>query len=144
MYVVLYLYKLLLQVFGNSQNADMSDKFRDMSAFCLQVSRLMVSEVRRRASNQSTEAASRAIALFLEIEASEEASNGWLLLTSLNLLAATADPALIQASARHSLNVGVKITLASAYSSLYLLDTLSVCLKDNIKKHIMVNTVVPL
>lgn len=98
-FAILYLYKFLLQVFGNSQNADMSDKFRDMSAFCLQVSRLMVNEVRRRASNQSTEAASRAIALFLEIEASEEASNGWLLLTSLNLLAATADPALIQASA---------------------------------------------
>lgn len=94
----------------------MSDKFRDMSAFCLQVSRLMVNEVRRRASNQSTEAASRAIALFLEIEASEEASNGWLLLTSLNLLAATADPALIQVCAQHSYaSLSGEIILACAY-----------------------------
>lgn len=74
----------------------MGEKFRDISAFCQQVSRLMVSEIRRRASNQSTEAASCAIAHFLEIEASEENSNGWMLLSTLNLLAAAADPSLIQ------------------------------------------------
>jgi len=48
----------------------------------------MVSEIRRRASNQSTEMASCAIVSFLEIGTSEEASNGWMLLTTLNLLAA--------------------------------------------------------
>ena len=47
----------------------------------------MVTEIRRRASNQSTEAASCAIIQFLEIENCEENSNGWMLLSSLNLLA---------------------------------------------------------
>lgn len=36
----------------------------------------------------STEAASQAIVKFLEIENTEEASNGWMLLSTLNLLAA--------------------------------------------------------
>ena len=62
--------------------------------FCSLVSRLMVSEIRRRASNQSTEAASRAIADFLEIENREEDSRGWMLLSTLNLLSA-GTPALI-------------------------------------------------
>lgn len=55
----------------------------------------MVSEIRKRASNQSTETASCAIAKFLEIENSEESSNGWMLLSTLNLLAA-GDQSLIQ------------------------------------------------
>lgn len=51
-------------------------------------SKLMVTEIRRRASNQSTEAASCAIVRFLEIDSCEESSNGWMLLSTLNLLAA--------------------------------------------------------
>jgi WD repeat and FYVE domain-containing protein 3 len=73
----------------------MNEKFWDILAFCQQVSRLMVSEIRKRASNQSTEAASIAIVKFLEIENNEESSNGWMLLSSLNLLAA-GDHSLIQ------------------------------------------------
>ncbi|GLG99384.1 Neurobeachin [Gryllus bimaculatus] len=86
---------LFCKVFGNSPSADMMEKFRDILAFCQQVSRLMVSEMRRRASNQSTEAASCAIVKFLEIENSEESSNGWMLLSTINLLAA-GDSSLIQ------------------------------------------------
>ncbi|XP_047001362.1 WD repeat and FYVE domain-containing protein 3 [Schistocerca americana] len=86
---------LFCKVFGNSPSADMMEKFRDILAFCQQVSRLMVSEMRRRASNQSTEAASCAIVKFLEIENSEESSNGWMLLSTLNLLAA-GDASLVQ------------------------------------------------
>lgn len=73
----------------------MSEKFWDILAFSQQVSKLMVSEIRRRASNQSTEAASIAIVKFLEIENCEESSNGWMLLSALNLLAA-GDASLIQ------------------------------------------------
>lgn len=73
----------------------MSEKFWDILSFAQQVSRLMVAEIRRRASNQSTEAASIAIVKFLEIDNCEESSNGWMLLTSLNLLAA-GDASLIQ------------------------------------------------
>lgn len=73
----------------------MNEKFWDILAFCHQISLLMVSEIRKRASNQSTEAASCAIAKFLEIENCEESSNGWMLLSTLNLLAA-GDATLIQ------------------------------------------------
>lgn len=83
------------QVFGSSPSGDMNEKFWDILAFTQQVSRLMVSEIRRRASNQSTETASCAIVKFLEIENSEESSNGWMLLSALNLLAA-GDTSLIQ------------------------------------------------
>lgn len=82
-------------MFGNCPSSDMMVKFRDILAFCQQVSRLMVTEMRRRASNQSTEAASCAIVKFLEIENSEESSNGWMLLSALNLLAA-GDVSLVQ------------------------------------------------
>ncbi|XP_046392591.1 WD repeat and FYVE domain-containing protein 3 isoform X2 [Ischnura elegans] len=86
---------LFCKVFGNSPSSDMVEKFRDLLAFCQQVSLLMVQEIRHRASNQSTEAASCAIVKFLEIENSEESSNGWMLLTTLNLLAA-GDKSLVQ------------------------------------------------
>lgn len=83
------------QVFGSSPTCDMNEKFWDILAFSHQVSLLMVSEIRKRASNQSTEAASCAIAKFLEIENCEESSNGWMLLSTLNLLAA-GDSTLVQ------------------------------------------------
>lgn len=73
----------------------MNEKFWDILAFCHQVSLLMVTEIRKRASDQSTEAASCAIAKFLEIENCEESSNGWMLLSTLNLLAA-GDAPLVQ------------------------------------------------
>jgi len=44
----------LWQVFGSCQASEMLDKFPDILQFCGHVSRLMVSEIRRRASNQST------------------------------------------------------------------------------------------
>lgn len=86
---------LFCKVFGVAHATEMSEKFWDILPFCQQVSRLMVSEIRKRASNQSTEAASIAIVKFLEIDSCEESSNGWMLLTALNLLAA-GDSALIQ------------------------------------------------
>ncbi|XP_018577977.1 WD repeat and FYVE domain-containing protein 3 [Anoplophora glabripennis] len=86
---------LFCKVFGSSPTCDMNEKFWDILAFCHQVSLLMVSEIRKRASNQSTEAASCAIAKFLEIENCEESSNGWMLLSTLNLLA-SGDSTLVQ------------------------------------------------
>ncbi|GFQ88429.1 WD repeat and FYVE domain-containing protein 3 [Trichonephila clavata] len=83
---------LFCKVFGNCPSSDMIEKFSDILTFCQLVSRLMVSEIRRRASNQSTEAASCAIAKFLEISSTEEHSNGWMLLTAVNLLAAGNPP----------------------------------------------------
>lgn len=86
---------LFCKVFGSCHATDMSEKFWDILAFTQQVSRLIVSEIRRRASNQSTEAASIAIVKFLEIETCEESSNGWMLLSTLNQLAA-GDASIIQ------------------------------------------------
>lgn len=85
---------LFCKVFGTCHANDMSEKFWGVHAFAKQVSCLMVSEIRRRASNQSTEAAAIAIVKFLEIDACEESSNGWMLLSTLNLL--TADASIIQ------------------------------------------------
>lgn len=86
---------LFCKVFGSCHSGEMNEKFWDILAFGQQISRLMVSEIRRRASNQSTEAASIAIVKFLEIENYEESSNGWMLLSALNLLAA-GDQSIIQ------------------------------------------------
>lgn len=86
---------LFCKVFGSCHSGEMNEKFWDILAFAQQISKLMVSEIRRRASNQSTEAASIAIVKFLEIENYEESSNGWMLLSALNLLAA-GDQSIIQ------------------------------------------------
>uniref|UniRef100_H3DD36 WD repeat and FYVE domain containing 3 n=1 Tax=Tetraodon nigroviridis TaxID=99883 RepID=H3DD36_TETNG len=77
------------RVFGNAPPSTMTEKFSDLLQFTTQVSRLMVTEIRRRASNKSTEAASRAIVQFLEVNQSEETSRGWMLLTTINLLASS-------------------------------------------------------
>lgn len=44
----------LWQVFGNAPPSSMHEKFSDLLQFTTQVSRLMVTEIRRRASNKST------------------------------------------------------------------------------------------
>ncbi|KAL5018826.1 hypothetical protein ScPMuIL_004548 [Solemya velum] len=77
---------IFCKVFENSPSSEMTEKFQDILQFCSHVSKLMVTEIRRRASNQSTEAASCAIVSFLEAETTEENGNGWMLLGSLNLL----------------------------------------------------------
>ncbi|KAG7214334.1 hypothetical protein INR49_023151 [Caranx melampygus] len=43
-----------LYVFGNAPPSTMTEKFSDLLQFTTQVSRLMVTEIRRRASNKST------------------------------------------------------------------------------------------
>ena len=48
-------------------------------------------QVRRRASNESTEAAASGIASFLELDGNEETSQGWMLISTLNLLAAAGE-----------------------------------------------------
>lgn len=86
---------LFCRVFSHCPASEMVEKFPEVATFCQNVSRLAVSEIRKRASNQSTVAASSAIAKFLEMDSVEEASNGWMLLTSLNLLS-LGGPALIE------------------------------------------------
>ncbi|XP_068245244.1 WD repeat and FYVE domain-containing protein 3 isoform X2 [Palaemon carinicauda] len=93
---------LFCKVFGSSPTCDLQEKFADVLPFTQHVSKLMVTEIRRRASNQSTEAASCAIVRFLEIESCEESSNGWMLLSALNLLAA-GPPTLIEVMTAASL-----------------------------------------
>ena len=59
-----------------------------MNIYLKACSKLLVTEVRRRASNQSTEQAAGAIAHFLEVSANETDSQGWMLISTVNLLAA--------------------------------------------------------
>ncbi|XP_070185825.1 WD repeat and FYVE domain-containing protein 3-like isoform X2 [Littorina saxatilis] len=77
---------LFCKVFENAPSSDMTEKWGDILQFCSHVSKLMVTEIRRRASNQSTEAASRAIVELLEVESGVDNGNGWLLLGTINLL----------------------------------------------------------
>lgn len=84
-------------MFDSCHIADLLEKFSDVSTFCQQVSCLMVREISKRASNQSTEAASLAIVKFLEFEPIDDHTSGWILLNALNILA-NGDAALIQVS----------------------------------------------
>jgi len=43
-----------IQVFEGVQSCEMTEKFGDILQFCSHLSKLMVTEIRRRASNQST------------------------------------------------------------------------------------------
>jgi len=76
-------------VFGTTAASEMVERFPEINTFCQAVSKLIVSEVRKRAANESTEAAAVAIAKFLEAShQAEEDSRGWTLLSTLNLLSA--------------------------------------------------------
>merc|ERR1740128_1179903 len=61
---------LFCRVFSHCSANEMLDKFPEVAAFCQHVSRLAVSEIRKRASNQSTVAASLGIANFKSINGS--------------------------------------------------------------------------
>lgn len=78
---------LFCNVFSSVAPKVISEKFKDeIDAFTIAISRLLVTEVRRRASNQSTEAAAAAIATFMEVEVGGNGGQGWHLLSSLSLL----------------------------------------------------------
>ena len=63
----------------------MTEKFHEVRSFAHLTSKLLVTEVRRRASNQSTEEAAEAIASYMEIDScGDKSNNGWLLLSALN------------------------------------------------------------
>lgn len=83
------LYSMLIifnKVFANASPQSMREKFGDVLQFATQVSKLMVTEIRRRASDKSTEIASLAITDFLLVQDKEESSQGWILLNTLCLL----------------------------------------------------------
>ena len=56
-----------MQIFNSVPPNIITEKFTDAGAFTQACSKLLVTEVRRRASNQSTEQAAGAIASFLEV-----------------------------------------------------------------------------
>eukprot|EP00094_Tigriopus_californicus_P005213 TCALIF_05026-PB protein Name:"Similar to WDFY3 WD repeat and FYVE domain-containing protein 3 (Homo sapiens)" AED:0.04 eAED:0.04 QI:7/0.93/0.68/1/1/1/16/134/3650 len=105
---------LFCKVFGSVPSRTACERFgglEQMTAFAHATSRLLVVEVRRRASNQSTEEAAEAIADYMEVVTNplaglEEASNepsddngllaktsgsGWILLSALNVMSADGD-----------------------------------------------------
>lgn len=108
---------LFCKTFASCPSGTVTEKFgSDCKPFTKAVSRLLVVEVRRRAGLQSTEEAANKIASFLEVsqgndqnallistpfnllkvnETSEETSNGWMLLSGLNILGAEANPEIL-------------------------------------------------
>ncbi|KAJ8022395.1 WD repeat and FYVE domain-containing protein 3 [Holothuria leucospilota] len=79
---------LFCKVFEGSPASEMIGRFGDVLQFATQVSRLFVTEIRRRATDKpSTKDAACAIIKYLEVQESEENSKGWMLLSTLNLLA---------------------------------------------------------
>ncbi|XP_053688917.1 WD repeat and FYVE domain-containing protein 3 isoform X2 [Sabethes cyaneus] len=66
---------------------ELCNEFPNVVQYCQYLSKLMVAEIETRGSNQSTEAASKKIVEFLEINETEETSTGWMLLTAINIMA---------------------------------------------------------
>lgn len=86
------MFPLFCKVFSNCAPGAATDTFPEIISFAEASCRLLVSEVRRRAGNASTEAAANAIAAFMEVnETSEESSSGWMLLNTLNILGIEGD-----------------------------------------------------
>ena len=79
---------LFCKIFNSVPAHVITEKFTEATSFTQACSKLLVTEVRRRASNQSTEQAASAIAQFLEVAPSETDSAGWMLISTVNLLAA--------------------------------------------------------
>ena len=79
---------LFCKIFNSVPPHVITEKFTEATQFTQACSKLVVTEVRRRASNQSTEQAAAAIAQFLEVSPSETDSAGWMLISTVNLLAA--------------------------------------------------------
>ena len=88
----------------NISKNDLFDQFNDLPTFAHIISKLMVNEIRKRASQKTTEEASQSVVKFLElsnltskqqqdkldpielIENDESNNNGWILLSTLNFL----------------------------------------------------------
>ena len=83
---------LFCKVFGHAKPSSMTEKFGDVCQFAAHVSRLMVNEIRRRAANQSNDAASKLIIAFLMRDSAEDTVSGWNLLNTLNILASADTP----------------------------------------------------
>ncbi len=83
---------LFCKVFASVGPHVISERFsEELPSFTKSTSRLLVTEVRRRASNQSTEEAAAAIANFMEVDSEEGGGNGWNLLSTLNLIVGEGD-----------------------------------------------------
>lgn len=107
---ILYLHQMFTTTNGDSSiQLKVFEKFTDPSSFTQMVSRLMVTEIRRRASNKTTESASIAIVEFLEISPTVTSpvggdnKKGWILLSTLNILVSFQSAHLISIMTSNSL-----------------------------------------
>ena len=84
---------LFCKVFGNkTKPIRITEKFAEVCQFAAHVSRLMVSEIRKRAAHRSQETASKAMMDFLSPDASEEVPQGRMLLEALDILSGEDTP----------------------------------------------------
>lgn len=104
----------------NNKNVDLFDQFHDLPCFAQIISRLMVNEIRKRASQKTTQEASQSVVKFLELSANlnrpadsldplesaeddENSNNGWILLSTLNFLVCNCSSNLIPVMAAANL-----------------------------------------
>lgn len=81
-----FMLPLFLKGFTATDPAQLSEKFGDVLQFAGHTSKLMVSEVQRRAANKSKEQASKDILVFLFRNDEEMENKGWNLIQTLNIL----------------------------------------------------------
>ena len=104
----------------NTKNVDLFDQFHDLPCFAQIISRLMVNEIRKRASQKTTQEASQSVVKFLELSPNlskqtdgleplessdddENSNNGWILLSTLNFLVCNCSSNLIPVMAAANL-----------------------------------------
>ncbi|XP_058460935.1 WD repeat and FYVE domain-containing protein 3 isoform X2 [Malaya genurostris] len=114
---------LFCKTFQFHNSGELIIEFPDILHFCKFVSKIMTNEIKKRGSNQSTEAASKNIVKFLEIDENEETSAGWMLLSAINIMA-NGDESLIQVMT----NASVPSTLVKC---LYLFFDLPELIEDD-------------
>lgn len=77
---------LFLKVFAGSDVSQMSDRFSDVLQFAGHISKLLVSEIQRRAANKTKQRAVIDVIDFLIYKPNEQGRNGWNLISALHIL----------------------------------------------------------
>lgn len=81
-----FMFPLFLKAFTNTDTSHLSERFGDALQFAAHTSKLMVSEVQRRAANKTKSQASKDILLFLCHHHDDMENKGWNLITTIEIL----------------------------------------------------------
>ncbi len=84
---------LFCKVFASCAQGTANERLPELTPLAQATARMLVGEVRRRASNQSTEEAAAAIAEFMEVrgEGNGDEKGGWVVLSAINVMSGEGD-----------------------------------------------------